>query len=44
MDIAKVGFGERFGPMIVNTAQLIELLMTCILYIVLCGDLMIGEF
>jgi vesicular inhibitory amino acid transporter len=43
MAIAKVGFGERLGPPIVNTAQLIELLMTCILYIVLCGDLMVGE-
>lgn len=42
MAIAKVGFGEQFGPMIVSTAQLIELLMTCILYIVLCGDLMVG--
>ena len=42
MAIAKVGFGETYGPIIVITAQLIELLMTCILYIVLCGDLMIG--
>ena len=25
-------------------AQLIELLMTCILYVVLCGDLMMGAF
>jgi len=41
--IAKECFGERFGPMVVNTAQCIELLMTCILYIVLCGDLMIGK-
>ena len=40
--IAKECFGKRFGPKIVSTAQLIELLMTCILYIVLCGDLMIG--
>jgi len=42
MDIAKVCFGETFGPPIVNVAQVIELLMTCILYIVLCGDLLVG--
>ncbi len=43
MAIAKVGFGEKYGPGIVSGAQLIELLMTCILYIVLCGDLMVGK-
>lgn len=28
----------------VNIAQIIELLMTCILYVVVCGDLMAGSF
>lgn len=42
--IAKEVFGQKWGGKIVNTAQLIELLMTCILYVVLCGDLMIGSF
>lgn len=28
----------------VNMAQIIELLMTCILYVVVCGDLMAGTF
>ncbi|XP_066957718.1 LOW QUALITY PROTEIN: vesicular inhibitory amino acid transporter-like [Macrobrachium rosenbergii] len=42
--IAKEVFGQKWGGKIVNSAQLIELLMTCILYIVLCGDLMIGSF
>jgi len=32
------------GGKLVNVAQLIELLMTCILYVVLCGDLLIGSF
>merc|ERR1712156_1219447 len=32
------------GMFIVNAAQLIELAMTCILYVVLCGDLLIGAF
>ncbi|KAF6197584.1 hypothetical protein GE061_008549 [Apolygus lucorum] len=39
---------EAFGPQIaykaVNSAQLIELLMTCILYVVVCGDLLAGTF
>jgi vesicular inhibitory amino acid transporter len=43
-DIAQEVFGKRFGGKIINAAQLIELLMTCILYIVLCGDLLIGAF
>ena len=34
--IAKVVMGEKYGGKIVNIAQNIELLMTCILYIVLC--------
>ena len=35
--------GKRYGGKIVNAAQLIELLMTCILYVVLCGDLLMGK-
>lgn len=42
--IAKVCFGKKFGARIVSIAQIIELLMTCILYIVVCGDLMAGTF
>ncbi|KAF2357477.1 Amino acid transporter transmembrane domain [Trinorchestia longiramus] len=42
--VARAVFGKQFGGEIVQTAQLIELLMTCILYVVLCGDLMIGSF
>lgn len=44
VSIAKMCFGPRWGARIVNVAQLIELLMTCILYVVLCGDLLIGMF
>lgn len=36
--------GSRLGGNIVNIAQNIELLMTCILYLVLCGDLFVGSF
>lgn len=42
--IAEVVIGEQLGGRLVNAAQLIELLMTCILYVVLCGDLLIGSF
>jgi vesicular inhibitory amino acid transporter len=42
--IAKTVMGEQWGGKLVNIAQNIELLMTCILYIVLCGELMIGSF
>ncbi|KAL7292981.1 hypothetical protein TKK_0013431 [Trichogramma kaykai] len=42
--IAKECFGPRVGARVVNIAQIIELLMTCILYVVVCGDLMIGSF
>lgn len=44
VDIAQSCLGEKYGGKMVNIAQIIELLMTCILYIVLCGDLMIGSF
>ena len=40
--IAEDVWGKRVGGRIVNAAQLIELLMTCILYVLLCGELMIG--
>ncbi len=43
-DVARECFGERFGGKIINAAQLIELLMTCISYVVLCGDLLMGAF
>ncbi|XP_076645018.1 vesicular GABA transporter [Halictus rubicundus] len=42
--IAKECFGPTWGARVVNIAQIIELLMTCILYVVVCGDLMIGTF
>ncbi|KAL3868549.1 hypothetical protein ACJMK2_041350 [Sinanodonta woodiana] len=44
VDIAEHVWGKRFGGKIVNCAQIIELLMTCILYVLLCGDLMSGSF
>jgi len=43
-EVAQEVFGKKFGGKIINGAQLIELLMTCILYVVLCGDLLIGAF
>lgn len=42
--IARECFGKELGGRIVNCAQMIELLMTCILYVVVCGDLMAGTF
>lgn len=42
--IARECFGPLWGARAVNIAQIIELLMTCILYVVVCGDLMIGTF
>ncbi|KAK7575696.1 hypothetical protein V9T40_011982 [Parthenolecanium corni] len=44
VSIARECFGPVWGSRIVNVAQMIELLMTCILYVVVCGDLMIGTF
>jgi vesicular inhibitory amino acid transporter len=44
VSIAKECFGPRVGARVVNIAQIIELLMTCILYVVVCGDLMVGSF
>jgi vesicular inhibitory amino acid transporter len=43
-EVAQECFGKRFGGKIINGAMLIELLMTCILYVVLCGDLLMGAF
>ena len=42
--IARECFGRKYGAKIVNVAQIIELLMTCILYVVVIGDLMVGIF
>src|SRR5690349_5045371 len=42
--VADAVLGEKYGGKMVNIAQIIELLMTCILYVVLCGDLLIGSF
>lgn len=42
--VAEAVIGEKYGGKMVNIAQLVELLMTCILYVVLCGDLMIASF
>ena len=44
MSIARECFGAKWGGLAVNAAQIIELLMTCILYVVVCGDLMSGAF
>lgn len=44
VSIAKVCFGPKVGARAVSVAQIIELLMTCILYVVVCGDLMAGTF
>jgi vesicular inhibitory amino acid transporter len=44
VEIAEECWGKHLGGKIVNIAQIIELLMTCILYVVLCGDLLLGSF
>ncbi|XP_023930620.1 vesicular inhibitory amino acid transporter-like [Lingula anatina] len=44
VEIAEEVWGRKVGGKIVNVAQLIELIMTCILYLVLCGDLLLGSF
>lgn len=44
VSIAQYVMGKRIGGKLVNIAQIIELLMTCILYVVLCGDLMFGLY
>lgn len=40
VSIAEEVWGKRFASRVVHTAQFIELIMTCILYLVLCGDLL----
>ncbi|CAF0933016.1 unnamed protein product [Didymodactylos carnosus] len=42
--IAEHVWGKRFGGRLVFIAQNIELLMTCILYLVLMGELLAGSF
>lgn len=42
--VAEQCWGKPWGGRLVLSAQMIELLMTCILYIVLCGDLLEGSF
>jgi len=42
--IAEKVMKGKYGGKMVNIAQIIELLMTCILYVVLCGDLLIASF
>ncbi|KAK7100047.1 hypothetical protein V1264_023055 [Littorina saxatilis] len=44
VEIAEHVWGRRYGARLVNMAQIIELLMTCILYVLLCGDLVEGSF
>jgi len=43
-EVAQECMGKAYGGKIINIAMLIELLMTCILYVVLCGDLLMGAF
>jgi len=42
--IAEAVWGRTIGGRLVLIAQLIELLMTCILYVLLCGELLLGVF
>ena len=42
--IARDCLGPKWGRRMVHCAQLIELLMTCILYVVVCGDLMVSNY
>lgn len=44
VEIAETVWGKMIGGRVVFIAQLIELLMTCILYVLLCGELMVGIF
>ncbi|CAF1131275.1 unnamed protein product [Adineta ricciae] len=44
VDIAEHIWGKRYGGRLLFIAQNIELLMTCILYLVLCGELLAGSF
>ena len=44
VEVAEDVMGKTLGGRVVNCAQIIELLMTCILYVLLCGDLLDGSF
>ncbi|KAH3696756.1 vesicular inhibitory amino acid transporter-like [Dreissena polymorpha] len=44
VEVAEEVMGKTLGGRVVNCAQIIELLMTCILYVLLCGDLLDGSF
>lgn len=44
VEVAEDVLGKTIGGKVVNCAQIIELLMTCILYVLLCGDLLDGSF
>lgn len=44
VEVAEEVLGKTIGGKIVNSAQIIELLMTCILYVLLSGDLLDGSF
>ncbi|XP_075251980.1 vesicular inhibitory amino acid transporter-like [Convolutriloba macropyga] len=44
IQIAEDVWGKRYGGKIVQAAQLIELVMTCVLYVLLCGDLLQKAF
>lgn len=44
VEVAEEVLGKTLGGRVVNCAQIIELLMTCILYVLLCGDLLDGSF
>ncbi|XP_052806635.1 vesicular inhibitory amino acid transporter-like [Mya arenaria] len=44
VEVAEEVMGRAIGGRVVNCAQIVELLMTCILYVLLCGDLLDGSF
>uniref|UniRef100_F6ZFE0 Vesicular inhibitory amino acid transporter n=1 Tax=Ciona intestinalis TaxID=7719 RepID=F6ZFE0_CIOIN len=44
VDLAAHCWGKHLGGYLVNAAQLIELLMTCVLYVVVSGNLMTNSF
>ncbi|XP_006815008.1 vesicular inhibitory amino acid transporter-like [Saccoglossus kowalevskii] len=44
VEIAEEVWGKRRGAQVVYAAQFVELIMTCILYLVLCGDLLSNSF
>uniref|UniRef100_H2ZJK5 Vesicular inhibitory amino acid transporter n=1 Tax=Ciona savignyi TaxID=51511 RepID=H2ZJK5_CIOSA len=44
VDVAAFCWGKHLGGYLVNAAQLIELVMTCVLYVVVSGNLMLNSF